>query len=76
MLSPRSTSRDKKKVCYARVSSDHQRGDLDRQVADLQQASGASGVDCVVIKDVASGLNWSRRLLEMAQVTSAQTATQ
>jgi len=39
-------------------------------VADLQQASGASGVDCVVIKDVASGLNWSRpgfrRLLEMA----------
>jgi len=63
-------SRDKKKVCYARVSCDHQRGDLDRQVADLQQASRASGVDCVVIKDVASGLNWSRpgfrRLLEMA----------
>ena len=60
-------SPDKKTICYARVSSDHQRGDLDRQVADLQQASG---VGSVVIKDIASGLNWNRpgfrRLLEMA----------
>jgi DNA-binding transcriptional MerR regulator len=62
-----SSNANKKTICYARVSSDHQRGDLDRQVADLQQASG---VGSVVIKDIASGLNWNRpgfrRLLEMA----------
>jgi predicted site-specific integrase-resolvase len=29
-------SAQKAKVCYARVSSEHQQGDLERQIADLQ----------------------------------------
>lgn len=53
-------------VIYARVSSDKQRGDLERQIYDLQSAYP----NCEVIKDVASGLNWKRKgfvsLLERA----------
>ena len=41
---------------YARVSSEHQRADLDRQVADLLRAHP----DYKVFKDVASGLNYTR----------------
>ena len=41
---------------YARVSSEHQRADLHRQVADLVRAHP----DYKVFKDVASGLNYTR----------------
>jgi len=44
------------RVCYARVSSAHQRADLERQVADLR----AAYPDHEVITDVGSGLNWHR----------------
>jgi putative resolvase len=47
----------KVKVCYARVSSEHQRGDLERQIADLQRHFP----DHEIISDIGSGLNWKRR---------------
>jgi predicted site-specific integrase-resolvase len=51
----------KTKILYARVSSEKQRGDLERQVADLQQAVHPYQQLYEVIKDVGSGLNWQRR---------------
>jgi predicted site-specific integrase-resolvase len=43
-------------VCYARVSSTHQKQDLERQIQALQTSyPGAK-----VIKDIGSGLNWNR----------------
>jgi predicted site-specific integrase-resolvase len=57
---------EKAKLIYARVSSERQRPDLERQVAALQQRYPEHEVVC----DVGSGLNWQRRgfkaLLERA----------
>ncbi len=50
-------SLNKKKVCYARVSSEHQRGDLERQISDLQQQFPTYEI----IRDIGSGLNWKRK---------------
>lgn len=54
----------KAKVCYARVSSEKQRGDLDRQIEDLKK----SYPNHEIIHEVGSGLNYHRkqfrRLLE------------
>jgi putative resolvase len=47
----------KAKICYARVSSEHQRKDLDRQIADLRQRFPGHEI----LSDVGSGLNWKRR---------------
>ena len=47
----------KAKVCYARVSSEHQRGDLERQIANLQQHYP----EYEIVSDIGSGLNWKRR---------------
>lgn len=47
----------KKGVCYARVSSEHQRGDLERQIQDLQKAYPGHEI----ISDIGSGLNWKRK---------------
>ena len=44
-------------VCYCRVSSAKQRGDLNRQVAQMQDLYP----DAEVVSDVAGGLNWQRR---------------
>ena len=56
----------KRGYIYARVSSAKQRPDLDRQIADLQQAYP----EHVVVKDIASGVNFKRQglrtLLERA----------
>ena len=43
-------------VCYARVSSSHQKEDLERQKALLS----AYAPGCDIVSDVASGLNWHR----------------
>ena len=48
---------EKAKYIYARVSSAKQAADLQRQIDDLKQAYP----DHVVVKDVASGVNWGRR---------------
>lgn len=52
-----SDTRKTKKIIYARVSSAHQKADLQRQIQDLQ----AEFPDHEVISDVASGLNFKRR---------------
>ena len=44
-------------VCYCRVSSAKQRGDLERQVAQMRDRYP----DAEVITDIAGGLNWQRR---------------
>lgn len=56
MFGRASAQPEKAKVCYARVSSAHQQGDLDRQVEDLKK----SHPDHEIIHDVGSGLNWKR----------------
>lgn len=63
MLNPNNTSGDtkapqqKKKVCYARVSSDKQKEDLQRQVDYLQSKC----TDEEIVQDIGSGLNYQRR---------------
>lgn len=47
---------DKKCICYARVSSNHQKEDLERQITFLKNAYP----DATIIKDIGSGLNWKR----------------
>jgi putative resolvase len=58
--------RTKTRVCYARVSSEHQRGDLERQIEDLRKACPGREV----LSDIGSGVNFKRRnfqrLLERA----------
>lgn len=44
-------------VCYCRVSSSKQRGDLSRQVARMRELHP----DAEIITDVAGGLNWKRK---------------
>ena len=44
-------------VCYCRVSSAKQRGDLNRQVAQMRQLYP----DAEVVTDMAGGLNWQRK---------------
>jgi predicted site-specific integrase-resolvase len=55
---------EKTKIIYARVSSNHQKEDLQRQIHDLQTAFP----DHELIQDIGSGLNYNRkgfqRLLE------------
>ena len=45
---------EKKKICYARVSSEKQKEDLNRQCEYLRQKCP----DHELIKDIGSGLNW------------------
>lgn len=47
----------RKGVCYARVSSEHQREDLERQIQDLQKAYPGHEI----LSDIGSGLNWKRK---------------
>ena len=54
---PTNQTTKKVKVCYARVSSEHQRGDLERQITDLQQHFPGHEI----VSDIGSGLNWKRR---------------
>ena len=59
-------------ICYARVSSSHQKEDLDRQV-DLLKSKFPNAK---IIKDIGSGLNWNRQgfrsILEQAYSNSIQ----
>lgn len=47
----------KKTISYARVSSNHQKEDLERQIVILKEKNP----DSIVIKDIGSGLNWKRQ---------------
>ena len=48
---------DSETICYCRVSSAKQRGDLQRQVAHMRELYP----DAQVVTDVAGGLNWNRK---------------
>lgn len=48
---------EKEKICYARVSSDHQKKDLERQIEDLK----TKYPNHKIIKDIGSGLNYKRK---------------
>ena len=56
-------------VCYARVSSHDQKGDLKRQAALLETYCAAHGWSSLVIRDLGSGMNYRKKglhqLLEM-----------
>jgi putative resolvase len=54
--SKQSSSDIKKKVCYARVSSQKQKEDLARQITSLKEAY--PGYD--IVSDIGSGINWKR----------------
>jgi len=62
---PRDSSVGKERTAvYARVSSDDQRGDLDRQVARMTEWATAQGVTVSeVVTEVGSGMNGRRRKL-------------
>ena len=49
--------KERKTICYARVSSSHQRSDLERQVRFLQEKYP----EAKIYKDIGSGLNWKRQ---------------
>src|SRR6185437_2752884 len=62
---------------YARVSSDHQKTDLERQVWDLKK--GCDDKETIVIKDIGSGIDWNRtgfkRLLDLVDDGKVKTVT-
>jgi predicted site-specific integrase-resolvase len=64
----RSPRPERERIVYARVSSKKQSGDLERQIAALQQARPGYRV----ISDIGSGLNYKRRgLLEILDLAIA-----
>jgi predicted site-specific integrase-resolvase len=48
---------NRKRICYARVSSSHQKEDLTRQIEYLQK----NYKETEIISDIGSGLNWNRK---------------
>jgi len=62
---------------YARVSSDQQKPDLERQITDLKR--NCHDPNAIIIKDVGSGINWNRpgfkRLLELVDERKVATLT-
>ncbi len=48
-------------ICYARVSTHRQKADLERQVAVLSAYCEQHGWDYEVIKDLGSGINYSKK---------------
>ena len=57
ILGSDNSSPQKTKVCYARVSSKHQMGDLDRQLEFLRHYYP----EHEFLSDVGSGINWNRK---------------
>ena len=53
----KSEKEEKINVCYARVSSNHQKEDLIRQIDQLKSAYP----NHEIVKDIGSGLNWKRK---------------
>src|SRR6187431_1213585 len=59
---------EKRRICYARVSSDHQKEDLERQVEDLRRKYP----NHEIIRDIGSGLNWHRKGFEKMMVDTME----
>lgn len=51
---------ERRRICYARVSSAHQKEDLERQVEDLRRRYP----NHEIVRDIGSGLNWNRKGFE------------
>jgi putative resolvase len=54
------TSNFRREICYCRVSSKHQKEDLQRQIEFMQQKFPHAEI----ISDIGSGINWKRRGLQ------------
>ena len=63
-LVPSKSSSDKKTVAYARVSSHDQKKDLVRQVELLESYCASHGWTYLVIQDLGSGMNYSKKGLK------------
>jgi excisionase family DNA binding protein len=67
------TDVQKQKICYCRVSSPHQKNDLQRQKEFLQ----SKYPDYRIIQDIGSGINWKRgglkTILELAMQNKLET---
>jgi excisionase family DNA binding protein len=74
----RGVQRVRRVAIYARVSSNTQRNDLEGQVESLKLwvSKNLPGAECIIITDIASGLNEDRRglreLIEMAKRKEVQ----
>ena len=56
---PSEGEKEKKRICYCRVSSDEQQDDLDRQIEYMREHYPG----WTIMTDIGSGLNWNRRNL-------------
>jgi len=67
------TDVQKQKICYCRVSSPHQKNDLQRQKEFLQ----SKYPDYRIVQDIGSGINWKRgglkTILELAMQNKLET---
>jgi len=57
LLGTKESSRAKSKICYASVSSLHQKTDLELQIQDLRKAYR----EHEIASEIASDVNWSRK---------------
>jgi putative resolvase len=66
-------TKERASICYARVSSPKQAGDLERQVSALRETRPGHEI----LKDVGSGLNWKRPgfLALLERIYSGEVAT-
>ena len=60
-LLPRAQTHQKNTLAYARVSSNDQKGDLERQINVLQSFCAANGWTYEIIQDLGSGLNYQKK---------------
>jgi putative resolvase len=60
-LVPRKAKSTRLTLCYARVSSQDQKGDLKRQIALLESYCAANGWNYEIVRDLGSGLNYHKR---------------
>jgi putative resolvase len=64
-LVPRPPQADRKTLAYARVSSADQKDDLATQIALVESYCAANGWSYEVISDLGSGMNYSKRGLQL-----------
>ena len=60
MVSPK-LSNDKITIAYARVSSNDQKADLERQIQVLEMYCASNGYQFQIISDLGSGLNYQKK---------------
>ena len=75
MVSPK-LSNDKITIAYARVSSNDQKADLERQIQVLEMYCASNGYQFQIISDLGSGLNYQKKglkkLIEMILTHKAE----